>query len=375
MLQHEKLARELEAEQASLERRVQERSMDLMKRVSQFEIASQIAHEISSETNIDSLLNSAVNLIREQFGFYYVGVFLNDERNEYAVLRSGTGEAGRSMLERNHRLKIGETGMVGYAISRAEARITMDVSGDSVHYKNPILPDTRSEMALPLRTGQGVIGALDVQSVEENAFNHEDIRILQMIADQLAIAFDKTRLVDQLTRSLAELESSARNTSQKAWRTHMHNTRQRLAYRYTNAQLDTQVRETPQASQALAEGHSVLKSGTVDAHGKPVTVLAVPIRLRNHVLGVVDLRFESANVSPELIALIEGTVSRLAVSLENARLLEEIRFRAERERLVGEISTKVRAASDVDSVLQIAIQEIGKSLGVSEVMVQLRKDA
>jgi GAF domain-containing protein len=93
------------------------------------------------------------------------------------------------------------------------------------------------------------------------------------------------------------------------------------------------------------------------------------------VLGVVDIRFDSANVSPDLISLIEGTVNRLAVSLENARLLEEIQFRAERERLIGEISSKVRSASDVDTVLRVAIQEIGQSLGVSEVMVQLRKDS
>ncbi len=375
VLQQEKLTKELETDRKALENRVHDRATDLAKRVDQFEIASEIAHEISSETNIETLLATAANHIREKFNFYHVGVFINDERNEYAVLRAATGEAGRMMLERNHRLKIGEIGMVGYVISRGEARVTMDVSGDNVHYKNPMLPETRSEMALPLRSGQGVIGALDVQSVLENAFDNEDIRILQMIADQLAIAFDKTRLVDQLQRSVSELESSARTASQKAWRTHMHNTRQRLAYRYANAQLDTQVRETEQAKLALTEGKPVLKPAGVDAQGKPVTVLAVPIRLRNHVLGVVDLRFESASVSPELIALIEGTVNRLAISLENARLLEEIRFRAERERLVGEISTKVRAASDVDSVLQIAIQEIGKSLGVAEVMVQLRKDS
>ena len=374
LLQAEKLTQAVQAEQSSLEQRVEERASELRKRVNQFEIASQIAREISGETNLENLLGSSVNLIRDRFGFYHAGIFLTDERGEYAVLRAATGEAGRIMLERNHRLKIGEIGLVGFAVSRGEARISLNVSGDVIHYKNPLLPDTRAEMAIPLRTGSGTIGALDVQSVVEDAFTQEDVQILQTIADQLAVAFEKTRLVDELRKSLEELEGSTRSTTQKAWRTHLRNTRQRLAYRYRDSQLDSYVEETQHAQEAIAKGQMILQTNGVDGQGRAFTVLAVPIRLRNQVLGVVDIHFDSASVSPDLIALIEGTVNRLAVSLENARLLEEIQFRAERERLVGEISSKVRTASDVDSVLRIAIQQIGESLGVSEVMVQLKKD-
>src|SRR5512133_2683861 len=177
----DKLTKELETERVSLENRVEERSSVLKKRVEQFEVASQIAREISTETNLESLLNKAANLIRENFSFYHVGVFLNDERSEYTILRAATGEAGRAMLERNHRLKIGEIGIVGFAVSRGEARISMNVTSDAVHYKNPLLPDTRSEMALPLRVGERTIGALDVQSVLPNAFSQEDVRVLQTI--------------------------------------------------------------------------------------------------------------------------------------------------------------------------------------------------
>lgn len=372
--QSEKLTHELEMEQASLERRVENRSADLKRRIEQFEIASQIAREISGSTNLENLLNSAVNLIRDRFGFYHVGVFVSDERGDYAVLQAATGEAGRAMLERNHRLKIGEIGIVGYVVSRGESRIALDVSGDIVHYKNPLLPETRSEMALPLRVGERTIGALDVQSVVENAFSDEDVQILQTIADQLAIAFEKTRLVIELQRSLDEVEASTRSEMQRAWRSHFRNTRQQLTYHYQQSQLNHQVEDTPQAQEAAITGKPVLKVTGKDGQGKPYTVFAVPIKLRNHVLGVVDIRFENASVSPELISLIEGTVNRLAVSLENARLLEEIRSRAERDQTVSEISTKVRAAADVDTVLRIAVEEIGRSLGVSEVMVQLRKE-
>jgi GAF domain-containing protein len=369
----EELSAQLATERESLERRVEERSADLQKRVRQFEVASQIAREISMETTLENLLNSAVNLIRDGFGFYHVGVFLADERNQFAVLRAATGEAGRAMIERNHRLKIGEVGMVGFVVSRGEARISLDVAADAVHYKNPLLPDTRSEMALPLRLSSRTIGALDVQSVLENAFAQEDIGILQTIADQLAVAFEKTRLVEELQRNVDELEANYQASTQKAWKTHLRGGRQKFAYHYRDSRVDNQVEESEHSQQALNHGERVTR--IEPGHGKPVTVLAVPIKLRNQVLGVVDIHFDSTNVSPDLIALIEGTVNRLAVSLENARLLEEIQTRAERERLVSDISSKVRAASDVDSVLQIAIQEIGRSLGVAEVMVQLRKDS
>jgi GAF domain-containing protein len=371
LVQREQSSEELEKERASLEQRVEERSADLRKRVDQFEIASQIARDISGETNMEGLLVSAVNQIRDRFGYYHVSVFVNDDRSEYAVLRAATGDAGIKLLERGHRLKIGEIGLVGFAASRGEARIAMDVAGDIVHYKNPLLPDTRSEMALPLRSGERTIGALDVQSVVENAFTQDDVRILQTIADQLAAAFEKTRLMQQLQRNLEEMESSARSTTEKAWRSHLRNSRQRVAYRYADARLDTQVTPTESSLEAMTSGKSVLKYSGVNEHGQEYSVFAVPIQIRNHTLGVVDIRFSNANVSQDLIHLIEGAVSRMAVSLENARLMEEVRFRAERERLVGEITSRVRAAPDVDSVLQVAIQEIGRSLGVEEVMIQL----
>jgi GAF domain-containing protein len=371
----ETLTQQLEMEQASLEKRVEERSTDLKRRLSQFEIASQIAREISGETNLERLLSNAANLIRDRFNFYHVGIFIVDEREEFAVLRAATGDAGRAMLERNHRLKVGEMGMVGNVVSRGEARIALDVSSDAVHFNNPLLPETRSEMALPLRRGDRTIGALDVQSIVDNAFSQEDVRILQIIADQMAIAFEKTLLVEELRRSVEELDSSHRLNTLKSWRSHLRNTRQKLAYRYRDSRLENHADESAQATEALENGQSVLKKVVAsDKHGKGSAVLAVPIKMRNQVLGVVDIRFESANISPDLISLIEGSVNRLAVSLENARLLEEIQLRAERERLVSEVSSKVRSAADVDSVLKIAIQEIGKSLGVSEVMVQLKKD-
>jgi GAF domain-containing protein len=371
------LANELEKERSSLERRVEERSADLRNRVAQFEVASQIAREISGEMNLDTLLNSAVNLIRDRFTFYHVGLFLIDEKGEFAVLRAATGEAGRQMMEHNHRLKIGEIGIVGYTVSRGEARIALEVSDDSTHFRNPLLPETRSEMALPLKVGEKTIGALDVQSELINAFSNDDVQILQTIADQLAIAFQKTLLVEELQSTVSELEASYQATTRKSWREYVRKMRRKLAYRYdadTRSALELAENEIAQPPGLLQVGEPVIETVQMEeGQSQPLTSLAVPIRLRNQVLGVVNIRFEGTNISQDLILLIEGAVNRMAVSLENARLLEEIQFRAERERLVSEISSKVRAAANVDSVLQIAVQELGQSLNASEVMVQLRK--
>lgn len=369
--EQETLTKQLEMERANLEVRVEEHSSDLQKRVNQFEIASQIAKEIAGTTNLETLFSTAVDLIRERFGFYHVGVFLKDAEGQFAVLKAATGEAGQAMLRRNHRLKIGETGIVGYVVSTGEPRIAMNVFSDETHYRNPILPDTRSEMALPLKLGDQIIGALDLQSKAENAFTHDDVRILQTISDQLAIAFEKVRLVEELQANLQELERSTRSTMQSNWRTYLKNARRSYQYRFRDSQLENEAPATEHSLQAMTTGKPIIKMQEGEGQ-KTKTVLAVPIRVRNFTLGVVDIQFEGAAISPELISMIENTVDRLAVSLENARLLEEIQFRAERERLVGEITSKVRAASDVDNILRIAAQEIGKSLGVSEVMVQLR---
>jgi len=370
-----RLNRQIEEDQNLLEKRSAEAEAEMRRRLTQFEVAGQIARDISSETNFLPLLQNAVNMVRDRFGFYHAGIFLNDDRNEYSVLRAATGDAGRKMIDNNHRLKIGEVGIVGYVTSKGEALISENVIGDEVHFSNPLLPDTRSEIALPLIASGRTIGALDVQSVKENAFSQEDVRILQMVADQLAVAVVKTGLLEQLKRNIDELESHQLESTRQVWQTHLRNARRKFAYQYRDERLEVGAFDTPQAAEAVETGQAVVRivETTRTVQGKPVTTLAVPIKIRNLVLGVVDIEFESAVVSPDLIALIENTVNRLAVSLENARLLEEIQYRAERERLVSEITTKVRASSEVENILRIAAEELGKSLGVSEVMVQLRQ--
>ncbi|GAB4501771.1 MAG: hypothetical protein Fur0035_13150 [Anaerolineales bacterium] len=169
------------------------------------EAASQVGKQVTSILKLEELLPKTVDIICEAYGFYYAGVFLIDEAEQRAVLRAGHGEAGKAMLAAAYQLKLGSHSMIGWAIEHRKARIALDVDADAEHFKNPYLPKTRSEMALPLIVGEKVLGAVTVQSEEERAFSDEDILTLQTMADQLAVAINNAYLLRELEQSNAEL--------------------------------------------------------------------------------------------------------------------------------------------------------------------------
>ncbi len=167
--------------------------------------AAEVSQNITQILDIEELLPKTVDIICDAYGFYYAGVFLVDEPGEFAVLQAGRGEPGRIMMENHHKLAVGGNSMIGACTARNEARISLDVDTERVWYPNPVLPDTRSEMALPLAIGDKVIGAVTVQSVEAAAFSDEDISSLQAMANQLAIAIENARNRRKLEETHAEL--------------------------------------------------------------------------------------------------------------------------------------------------------------------------
>jgi len=159
--------------------------------------------------DLDALLSEATHMIHELFGFYHSGIFLLDESGEYAVLQASNSEGGQRMLANGHKLRVGQQGVVGYVTGTGEPRIALDVGADATHFRNPLLPETRSEVALPLKVGERVIGALDVQSRQEAAFDEDDVMVLQMMADQLAVTIENARLLDTTRQTVHELSSAA----------------------------------------------------------------------------------------------------------------------------------------------------------------------
>lgn len=196
----------------------------LARRAMQLQTSAEVSHAASSILDPNELIQKVVDLIRERFDLYYVGLFLVDhmgtsggESGEWAVLRAGTGEAGREMVKQRHKLNIGSGSMIGWCIANKKPRIALDVGEDAVRFENPLLPDTRSELALPLVSRGKVIGALSIQSSQEAAFSEEDIAVLQTMAGQIANSIESARLYKQTQAALEELETTHRSYLWQAW--------------------------------------------------------------------------------------------------------------------------------------------------------------
>jgi GAF domain-containing protein len=358
----------------SLEQRVDERTNELRqrgteleaanrqvrRRASQLEALAQVAHTIASVRDLRELLPRIATAISENFGFYHVGVFLLDEANEYAVLSATNSEGGKKMQERKHRLRVGQEGIVGNVTLTGEPRIVMDVGRDAVFFDNPELPDTHSEMALPLKAENRVMGALDVQSTERGAFTDEDIQMLSLLADQVSLAIENARLFDETRSALAEAQAISRQFTREAWgRVPVEH--KLLGYRYNIA-----------GAIPLKEPVELLEPEqrkSRDPQGE-INQVVIPIELRGETIGTLVVQSPSTDkLNQEQIDLIKAVAERVALSAENARLFEETTRRAERERLVTDITGKIRSVNDPQAMIQTAMEELRKALGASRVEV------
>jgi len=358
---------ELNELRVDLEQRVETRTSELAKRAMQLEAVSRVARTSASVQDINTLLPDITNLVSQQFGHYHVGIFLIDEARDLAVLRAANSEGGQQMLNRNHSLPIDPNSIVGYAISIGEPRIALDVGVDSVSSDNPYLPDTRSEMALPLRVGTRVIGAIDVQSTATNAFSQEDVAILTTLTDQVSIAIENARLFGEVRNALTESKSVFEKYTRQDWSNFV------SQVKHTGFVFDGQ-HVAPLDNQTKREHiKAAIKTGSLSRERGSATV-AVPIKLRGQTIGVLDLRSKrgAREWTQDEIALLEAAAERAALALENARLVESAQRRASRERAIGEISTRIGAGNDIEAILQTAVEELGRKIGgAAEVILEL----
>ncbi len=350
-----------------LEQRVAERTHAL-------QAAADVSRATTSVLDPDQLLRHVVTLVRERFALYYVGLFLLDEKREFAVLRAGTGEAGREMLVQGHRLKVGGESMIGQCVTMAEALIASDVGAEAVHFDNPFLPDTRSELALPLRSRGTVIGAMTVQSVKEAAFDEEYIVALQTMADQVAVAIDNARLFAETKAALDDLEVTHQRYLGRVW-TEYSALSPINGYEQVGAEIRPLSDDVlPAVQRAMADRRTLVVSGDGDAgEATDEPALIVPVVLRGQPVGVLGFKRKEKGWlwSKDEIALAEALADQLALAADNLRLLEETQRRAARERLAGEITARVRETLDVDTVLQTAVREIGEKLALSELVIRV----
>ncbi|MCB0209472.1 MAG: GAF domain-containing protein, partial [Anaerolineae bacterium] len=390
-------------------------------RTGRLQTAAEVSRAASSILDVDDLIENSVNLIRDQFDFYYVGLFLVDEAKEWAVLRAGTGEAGRIQLGQNHKLKIGEESMIGWSVYHRKARIALDVGQEAVRFKNPILPETRSEMALPLVSREEVIGALTVQSTEREAFSQEDITMLQTMADQLANAIANANLYERAGQARREAETRLRETMamQRLGQSLSGTLKigeivslffetciREIGFDYILLSVVDSERQRIQAISGVGISENNIKQSDrslddkdimadiirtgktevitgwddrydqhlydVEGHANWVRVFT-PIILRQENVGLVEAGFKNSNASIQEshLRLLKVFVTQTAMAFDNARRYQMSQQRARREALIKNITTKVRASTDLETILQTTVKEIGDALGSKRTYIQL----
>ncbi|HKJ28110.1 MAG TPA: GAF domain-containing protein, partial [Anaerolineales bacterium] len=329
------------------EQRLLDRSSDLERRLVQIRTAAEISRSLGTILDPKELLNTVADLIQTRFNLYYVGVFLIDEFSRYAILQAGTGEAGQTMLSENHRLSIGGSSMVGWATSHNEPRISMDVEQEAVRFKNPHLPLTRSELAIPIAIGKQVLGAISVQSVEPNAFDDDDITILNSIGDSLAIALENARLFQQFENSLAEIQQLNRQYMSKSWK-----------QIWLNAE---------EKDQELTYEHG--SDLILDEGGKEISI---PLTLRgDQVIGNISLATSQNDLTSEEKDFIQAISDQAALALESARLLDEANKRVEQELAIQELTTQFSRSLDFDSLLKSVVQELGQLPNIKQASIHV----
>jgi len=348
------------------------------RRATQLAISAQVARAISQVRDLDQLLSQVTHLIGEAFGLYHVGIFIVDEANRYAVLHAASSEGGQRMLARNHKLAVGHQGMVGYVTQTGLPRIALDAGADAVHFNNPDLPDTRSEMTLPLQVSGRVLGALDLQTTQPAAFSDEDLTVLGTLADQVAVAIDNARLFTRTLAALQETEEVNKRRLREQWQRLLPTLRQTSHEYHLSGVPAAGDAVLPEIDQALRRGEVVIAGDDAlgqqpDGVAAARTALAVPIKLRDQVIGVIDLQEmdEDRRWTDDDVAVVLAVADQAALSLENARLLDETERSAQRERTINEINSRVRQTIDLDSILQTAVKELGQTLGAARVTARI----
>jgi len=366
---------------AGLEKLVQARTSELdaanqrnEHRARQFEAIGQVSRAINQTQNLQDLLPQIAQVISQQFDFYHVGIFLLDINKENAVLAATNSEGGLKMLARNHKLKIGQVGIVGNVAGTGIPRIALDTGFDAIYFNNPDLPETRSEMALPLyRAGQELIGVIDIQSTRQNAFGQDDIQTLTTLADQVSIAIANARLYEETKKALLESDLLYRRDIQTGWSKFSRSQKLSGIRRHSmKSDLLTEPVELPGVLEVTQSGDSYRTPA--DENNKTGR-MTIPMKLRGKVVGVLSVKTDGDRIwSADEMDIITAIIDRAALSIENARLLDESQKRAAKERTIGDISAKIGSLVNIENILQTAIQELGNTMPNTDIAIQFKKD-
>jgi GAF domain-containing protein/HAMP domain-containing protein len=364
----------LEATVSSRTHELANQNRELLETTRQLQTISEIARSITGVQELDTFLDNVTVLISERLNFYHVGIFLLE--GEYAVLRAANSTGGKKMLSHQHMLKVGQVGIVGYVAGAAKARIALDVGDDPTFFNNPDLPETRSEMALPLQVSNRIIGVLDVQSQKENAFGNKDISLFTTLADQIAIAIDNNRLLLETGRALKDAEDTHRQYLQQEW-TREIGERTQTSYLYTPLGVIAQTQRTSEEVQKMIDSGKpiTLKSNPNPVSNNQTSTMAIPIIVSGNTIGMIQLQDvgqQPREWSPDEVSAVQAVSDQVSQVLERVRLFEQTVRRADRERKALDITSKIRSTTDAQKMLQIAVEELQQALKASRTQIILQ---
>ena len=338
---------------------LQNRSAELVAANQQLENRTKKLHAIAIVTrtagsiqDFDLLLGSITSTISQQLGYYQVGLFLLDEKREFAMLRSTNSASGPKMLKNEYRIDLRQNNPISFVAQTARPRMIESGDQESAFSNSPEFQFTRSELLLPLKSAEQVIGVLDLHSTEDNAFSEDDISILSLLADQVAITIHNLLLYEEAQSALRRADVTSTQAAAQAWKGYK-KAIQTKGYRYDGIKSE------------------VLNNPTPTAQGN--NALSVPIQLRGQTIGSFKLNPSdpSRAWSEDELVMVRATAERVALALEGVRLLEEAQKRATREAFLSEVATKLSASFQLDSILRDTVQELGQTLKNSTVTFQL----
>lgn len=337
--------------QGALQQRTAELTVaneQLQNRTEKLRAIAAITSTAASIHNFETLVSSVSTIVSEQLGYHHVGVFLLDEHRQYALLRSANSETGKRLMEQGYKLHLGQNELVTSAAQTGQPQIASPNSA----FQNADFPETRSQLALPLKSGDEIVGILDIHSLEANAFSSADISTLSILADQMGIAIQNALLYEQSERALREANITFRKTSEKEWKQYAESVQTR-GYRYDGIKPEP-IKETIRTS---LDGNAI----------------SIPVQLRGQTIGQLKLKASDAAKlwTEDELAMAEATAERAALALEGARLLEEAQQRAAREAFLADMGSKLSTSFQLDSILRDTVEELGQTLNGSIVSFQL----
>jgi GAF domain-containing protein/HAMP domain-containing protein len=327
-----------------------------------------MARDVSSELELEKLLPRIVNLVSEQFGFYHCGLFLleADIVGQWAVLRAASSRDGQRLLARGHRLSVEASGIVSAVARHGEYHVALDTDQDATFLDNTDLPGTRSEIALPLKVLGKTIGVLDVHSQDAQAFSPNDVMVLQTLADQVSVAISNAHLFQQMQESLEAEQRAYGELTHEAW-VELLRKQPDLGF------VKEQGTISPIGDLWEPQMVAALQTGETTPDQDKEASIAVPIKVRDRVIGVIDADSPGGlgQWTPEQIVLLETLAEQLGLALESARLYQDTQRRAAHDRLVSEISEQVRGSLDPDTILKTTVRELGRALGAKLAAVEI----